>query len=251
VFVRIKDLPVEDKLRALRQNDLNSLIKISGVVTKRTTVFPELVKSHYRCIKCNFEMGPIFHHQGEDSAQILGSCVSCQSRGPFHLEENRSVYRNYQKWTVQETPGSVPPGRVPRQKEVYILNDLVDTARPGDEVEVTGIFKNKFEYGANIKHGFPVFSTLIEANYVKRFGDEQVIELTDEDKKAIRDLSKNPNVAAKVFDSIAPSIFGHEFIKKGLALAMFGGVPKDIGGKHRTRGDINMLLLGDPGTAKS
>ena len=83
-----------------------------------------------------------------------------------------NVYRNYQKWTVQETPGSVTPGRVPRQKEVYILNDLVDSARPGDEVEITGIFMNKFEYGANIKHGFPVFSTVIEANNVKRFGDE-------------------------------------------------------------------------------
>jgi DNA replication licensing factor MCM2 len=251
VFVRVKDLPVEDKLRALRQNDLNSLIKIGGVVTKRTTVFPELVKSHHRCVKCNYLMGPTYHHQGEDMAQILGCCNSCQSRGPFHLEENMSVYRNYQKWTVQETPGSVPPGRVPRQKEVYILNDLVDSARPGDEVEITGIFKNKFEYGANVKHGFPVFATLIEANYVKRFGDEQVIELTDEDKKAIRDLSKQPNVAARLFDSVAPSIYGHDFIKRGLALAMFGGVPKDIGGKHRTRGDINMLLLGDPGTAKS
>lgn len=162
-----------------------------------------------------------------------------------------SVYRNYQKWTIQETPGSVPPGRVPRQKEIYVLNDLVDSARPGDEVEITGIFINKFDYGANVKHGFPVFSTIIEANNVKRFGDEQVIELTDEDKQEIRRLSKQPKIAEKIFASVAPSIFGHQFIKKGITLAMFGGVPKDIGGKHKIRGDINMLLLGDPGTAKS
>ena len=140
---------------------------------------------------------------------------------------------------------------MPRQKEIYILNDLVDTARPGDEVEITGIFKNKYEVRSNVKHGFPVFSTLIEANNVKRFGDEQVVELTDEDKKAIRDEARKPNIAERIIDSVAPSIFGHKFIKKGLALAMFGGVPKDIQGKHRTRGDINMLLLGDPGTAKS
>lgn len=145
----------------------------------------------------------------------------------------------------------MPPGRVPRQKEVYVLNDLVDSARPGDEVEITGIFMNRFEYGANVKHGFPVFSTLIEANNVTRFGDEQVVELTDEDKAAIRAESKKPNVAERIFQSISPSIFGHNFIKKGLTLAMFGGVPKDVDGKHRTRGDINMLLLGDPGTAKS
>lgn len=106
----------------------------------------------------------------------------CQRSG-VTLEEKLSVYRNYQKWTVQESPGSVPPGRVPRQKEVYVLNDLVDSARPGDEVEITGIYINKFEYNSNVKHGFPVFSTTIEANNIIRFGDENVIELTDEDKK--------------------------------------------------------------------
>lgn len=60
--------------------------------------------------------------------------------------------------------------------------DLVDCARPGDEVEITGIFINKFDYFSNVKHGFPVFTTIIEANYVRRFGDEEVIDITDEDK---------------------------------------------------------------------
>jgi len=86
---------------------------------------------------------------------------------------------------------------------------------------------------------------------LKRFGDENIIELTDEDKQTIRALSREPGIAEKVFNSIAPSIYGHEFIKKGLCLAMFGGEAKDVGGKHKIRGDINMLLLGDPGTAKS
>lgn len=77
------------------------------------------------------------------------------------------------------------------------------------------------------------------------------MELTDEDKQAIRALSREPKIAQKIFNSIAPSIYGHEFIKQGLCLAMFGGESKDVGGKHKIRGDINMLLLGDPGTAKS
>ena len=75
--------------------------------------------------------------------------------------------------------------------------------------------------------------------------------MTDEDKAKIRELSKQPGIAEKIFESVAPSIYGHKFIKKGLTLSMFGGVAKDIGGKLRIRGDINMLLLGDPGTAKS
>jgi DNA replication licensing factor MCM2 len=86
---------------------------------------------------------------------------------------------------------------------------------------------------------------------MKRFGDEDIIELTDEDKKEICDLGKRPSIVEDIVSSIAPSIYGHEFVKKALALCMFGGMAKDVGGKHRIRGDINCLLLGDPGTAKS
>ena len=114
IYVRIRDLPVLDTLRDLRQVHLNALIKIRGVVTKRTTVFPELQKMFFRCNGCQDLKGPLYHHSIEDQKQFLGSCIICQSRGPFHLEEHMSVYRNYQKWTIQETPGSVPPGRVPR-----------------------------------------------------------------------------------------------------------------------------------------
>ena len=86
---------------------------------------------------------------------------------------------------------------------------------------------------------------------MKRFGDEDIVELTDEDKQEIRKLSREDGIGKKLINSIAPSIYGHDFVKKGIALAMFGGMPKDVGGKHKIRGDINMLLLGDPGTAKS
>jgi len=167
------------------------------------------------------------------------------------VDEVNTVYRNYQKMTIQETPGTVPPGRVPRQKEVYVLNDMVDSARPGDEVEITGIYINRFDYFGNVKHGFPVFNTIIEANFIRRYTDEDVVELTEEDKQYIRGLSREPNIGRKIVNSIAPSIYGHQYVKKGLTLAMFGGEAKDINGKHRIRGDINMLLLGDPGTAKS
>ncbi len=80
-----------------------------------------------------------------------------------------------------------------------------------------------------------------------------MIELTDEDKEKIRKMARDPTqpIQKRILRSIAPSIFGHDYIKKALALAMFGGQSKDVAGKHRIRGDINILLLGDPGTAKS
>lgn len=156
IFIRVKDLPVEDKLRDLRQIHLNAMIKIKGVVTKRTGVFPELQKIYFRC-SCGDLKGPMFHNTVNEARQYLGQCVLCQSNGPYIIDDVNTLYRNYQKLTIQETPGTVPPGRVPRQKEVFLLNDLVDSARPGDEVEITGIYINRFDYFSNIKHGFPVF----------------------------------------------------------------------------------------------
>ena len=103
----------------------------------------------------------------------------------------------------------------------------------------------------NVKHGFPIFSTIIEANHLKRLREIESDELLDEEKRQIKELASDPNVGRLIRNSIAPSIYGHEDIKTALALAMFGGESKDVGGKHRIRGDINVLVLGDPGTAKS
>jgi DNA replication licensing factor MCM2 len=254
VYIRIKDLPIEDNLWDLRQVHLNNLIRIKGVVTKRTGIFPQLKKIYFHCGKCGERKGPIYKHANEELN--LGQCFRCHSKGPFNLDQNDTEYRNYQKLTVQETPGSVPPGRVPRQKEVILLNDLVDSARPGDEVEITGIYISKFDYNMNAQHGFPIFSTYIEANYIKRCHDIEQTELTEDEISTIWELSKkgvsgNGNIGNDIINSIAPSIYGHKYVKTALSLAMFGGEPKDVEGKHKIRGDINVLLLGDPGVAKS
>lgn len=249
IYVRVRELPIGDQLRDLRHHHLNKLIRVRGVVTRRTGVHPQLKVMVYFCVKCGEKKGPIF--QNSNSNVDVGVCGSCQSKGPFKLSFAETIYRNYQKITLQETPGSVPPGRVPRHKEIILLADLIDIARPGEEVEITGIYTHMFDYSLNVKHGFPVFSTVIEANSVKRQNESIMGLLTDEDKIEIRNLSKNPNVGKLIIDSIAPSIYGHKFIKTALALSMFGGVPKDVGGKHKIRGDINVLILGDPGVAKS
>ncbi|PQM35481.1 DNA replication licensing factor MCM2 [Prunus yedoensis var. nudiflora] len=143
-------------------------------------------------------------------------------------------------------------GRLPRYKEVILLNDLIDCARPGEEIEVTGIYSNNFDLSLNTKNGFPVFATVVEANYITKKQDLfSAYKLTQEDKDEIEKLSKDPRIGERIVKSIAPSIYGHEDIKTAIALAMFGGQEKNVEGKHRLRGDINVLLLGDPGTAKS
>ena len=95
-------------------------------------------------------------------------CPSCHAKGPYSLNTEQTQYCNYQKVTLQESPGSVPAGRLPRHKEIILLWDLIDVARPGEEIEVTGVYTTNFDASLNRKSGFPVFSTMIEANHVQR-----------------------------------------------------------------------------------
>ncbi|XP_031495177.1 DNA replication licensing factor MCM2 [Nymphaea colorata] len=250
IYVRITELPVFDAIRNIRQVHLNTLIRTGGVVTRRSGVFPQLQQVKYDCNKCGAVLGPFF--QNSYSEVKVGSCPECQSKGPFTVNIEQTIYRNYQKLTLQESPGTVPAGRLPRYKEVILLNDLIDCARPGEEIEVTGIYTNNFDWSLNTKNGFPVFATIIEANYVTKKQDLfSVYKLTDDDRAEIEKLAKDPRIGERIIKSIAPSIYGHEDIKTAIALAMFGGQEKNVKGNHRLRGDINVLLLGDPGTAKS
>lgn len=250
IHVRISELPLMEELRSLRQLHLNQLIRTNGVVVSSTGILPQLSMVKYDCTKCNFVLGPFF--QGQNNEVKPGSCPECQSRGPFEVNMEQTLYQNYQKVKIQESPSKVAAGRLPRAKDVIMLADLVDSCRPGDEIEVTGIYRNNYDGSLNTANGFPVFATVIESNYITKQDDKlAVANLTDEDVRDIMKLSKEEKIGERLIASMAPSIYGHDDIKRALALALFGGVPKNPGGKHKLRGDINVLVCGDPGTAKS
>jgi DNA replication licensing factor MCM2 len=251
IHVRIVDLPISDRLRDLRQADLNNLIRVSGVVTRRSGVSPQLKAGAFRCINCGNVMGP-FEINDAGETPKPSKCPSCDSDN-MRQDSEHTVFRNYQKITLQESPGSVPPGRVPRYKDVVLLGDLIDIARPGEEVDVTGIYLHESCFtNKKDKSGFPVFGTVIEANCVQKKSGVHNTGLSDEDKRLIKDLSRDPKIGERIIRSIAPSIYGHRHVKTAVALSLFGGCAKESGnGTHRIRGDINILLLGDPGTAKS
>ncbi|KAK3868016.1 hypothetical protein Pcinc_026562 [Petrolisthes cinctipes] len=250
IHVRITDLPLIEELRSLRQLHLNQLIRTSGVATSTTGILPQLSIVKYDCNKCSYVLGPFV--QAQSSEVKPGSCPECQSRGPFSINMEQTVYQNYQRITLQESPGKVAAGRLPRSKDVILLGDLCDSCKPGDEVEVTGVYTNNYDGSLNTNQGFPVFATVIMANHIARKDNTNAIKaLTDEDIKAMVSLSKDERIAERVVASVAPSIYGHEDIKRALALSLFGGETKNPGEKHKVRGDINVLACGDPGTAKS
>ncbi|KAF7376225.1 DNA helicase [Mycena sanguinolenta] len=252
IHVRICDLPLSSSLRDLRRSNLNNLVRVSGVVTRRSGVFPQLKYVKFNCGKCKATLGPFYQDATREATEVkISFCGNCESKGPFTVNSEQTVYRNYQKMTLQESPGSVPAGRLPRHREVILLWDLIDSAKPGEEVEITGIYRNNFDASLNAKNGFPVFSTVIEANHINKKEDLfAAFRLTEEDEREMRALARDERIRKRIIKSIAPSIYGHEDIKTAIALSLFGGVVKDDH-KHRIRGDINVLLLGDPGTAKS
>jgi len=132
IHVRITDFPSIDQLRDLRYNHLNTLVRVSGVVTRRSGVFPQLKMVKYDCGRCGAILGPFVQDLNEEIK--INSCSECEARGPFTVNASQTVYRNYQKITLQEAPGSVPAGRLPRHKDVILLWDLIDSGRPGEMI---------------------------------------------------------------------------------------------------------------------
>lgn len=252
IAVRICDLPLCDPIRDFRQVHMNVLVRVEGVVVRRSPVYPKMHAVKYDCARCSYIIGPVY--QRGDKEQRVSLCPSCQSKGPFRVNMMLTEFRNHQTLALQEPPGKVPPGRLPRSLEVVLTQDLIDRAKPGEQVEVTGIYRNHFDPLLNSRQGFPVFTTVLQANNVIRHSTELgTFRLPDDERQRIVELSQHPRIKRKLIQSIAPSICGREDIKLGLLLSMLGGVPKDVGGdqSHRIRGDINVLMVGDPGCAKS
>lgn len=182
---------------------------------------------YYDCGNCGAVNGPYMQSSGTETKP--SSCPECNSKAVFVVNQERTIYRNFQKVTLQESPGSVPPGRLPRSKEVILVADLIDSVRPGDEVHVTGVYTNNFDSSLNTKNGFPVFATVIEANHVAKLSDHIALDsLTQDEVADIQKLSKRRNIFDMLVDSVAPSIHGHRDIKTALLLSMLSGVPKDL-----------------------
>ncbi|OAG29675.1 DNA replication licensing factor MCM2 [Nematocida displodere] len=249
LIFRVINIPSFDQIRDLRNSHLNTLVKVVGIITKRSRIYPLLSLAKYNCTKCKAILGPFLI---ESESAKPNRCLECQAGGSLVVNTTETIYKDFQKLSIQEVPGTVPSGRLPRAKEVIVLHDLIDYVKPGDEIELTGTYKNNFTNSISSRNGVPIFFTSVEALSIVKKGDESsLFSISPEDEKEIRRLSKSENIFSLVISSIAPSIHGQYEAKRAIALSIFGGVPKHSDGKHKVRGDINVLLLGDPGMGKS
>lgn len=267
--VALIDWPFSTQLCNLRSRELNTLVKISGIVVRRGLVLPKLRVLYLKCSLCDSGSDLPIYFSDQQKPQYPNKCAFCGG-GSFSIDRINTIYDDYQKVTIQEPPQSVNAGRTPRQRTVILSGDLVDTCRPGDLIQTLAIYKSRYDVSLNIKHNFPVLRTELEAISVQVETNETIQEdLTQEDIQHIKTLAKDPCIRERLVASVAPAIFGQKAAKTAICCALFGGVSKgnranqtnnNVGGtqqtentdsSHRIRGDINVLLVGDPGLGKS
>lgn len=233
--------------RTLSSVYIGRLICLEGIVTSCSICRPKVTKSvHYNSSKNVF-----YEKEYRDSTMITKFPVTNTVYPTRDVdgtllttEFGYSEYFDYQTIVLQEMPERAPPGQLPRSTEVILSFDLVDTVKPGDRVNVYGIYKSLC-FG---NQQFPSrFRTVLVANNIERLKEETRTESELDDSEMFERLSRTRNL----YQSIAPSVFGHDNIKKAIALVLVGGNEIVMRNGSKVRGDINMLLIGDPSTAKS
>ena len=251
---RVRRLPenLHVGIRDLRSRHIGKIVSVEGIITKITPVKQQLKKGVFRCLTCGYEVEV---EQGERGLVQPTQCPRCKEEGRksrgFTLVPEKSVFEDVQKFMLQEKPEELPPGQLPRSIEVIVRHDLVDTVRPGDRAVIVG-FVMVAEDRRLMRNSPLIFHPYLEAVHVEVSTKENLdVEITPQDEKAILELAKNPDIRERIVNAIAPSIYGYREIKKAIALLLFGGVPKVYPDGVRVRGDIHILLVGDPGTAKS
>ena len=249
IFARFRRLPEKTALRKIGAEHIKKIALVDGIVVRTTQVKPTIVSAVFRCRKC-LEI-TVLDQEGELIHGPGSHCQFCKQNTSFELLQEQSRFKNTQEARIQERPEDLPPGQLPRYLEVRLEDDLVDSARPGDRVSVTSIVRAE-KQTVGERGRLRTFNIYLDANFVDVVGKEtEVVEITPEDEKKILEVAQDPWVQRKLVMSLAPSIYGYEDVKEGILYLLFGGTAKQLPDGVNIRGDENVLLIGDPGTAKS
>ncbi len=250
--VRIKNLPESQKIliRNIRSKDLGSLLVIEGTVRQKSDVRPKVTSAKFECPSCGSVM-PIL--QLEKKFKEPNRCT-CGRKGKFRLIDKELV--DAQGLVLEETPDYLEGGEQPKRINIFLKNDLVSPisdkkTNPGTRIRVIGQIK---EVPIILRSGGQStnFDLLVEANYIEPLEEDySELLISEKEMSQIKELSNDPKLVKKMVDSIAPSIYGHEKIKEALILSLVGGIKKIRNDGVVTRGDIHILLVGDPGSGKS
>ncbi|KAJ2773086.1 MCM DNA helicase complex subunit [Coemansia nantahalensis] len=267
--------------RGLRANLLGKLVCIEGIVTRCSLVRPKVVRSvHYSEATKTF-YAKNYHDQttstkgGDGSAAFSSAYPTTDDKGnPLTTEYGFSRYMDHQTVNIQEMPERAPPGQLPRGVDIILDDDLVDVVKPGDRVSLVGVYRALG--GKATTAASAIFRTVVLVNSVHVFGAGSLaaassstasakdlnsranaaglpgaMTLTDGDIRNIHEIAKRDDAFELLSQSLAPSICGHAEIKRAILLQQLSGMEKNLDNGTHIRGDINVLMVGDPSTAKS
>ncbi len=252
VRVRLFNLPKsqELKVRNIRSKNLNEMVVVEGIIRQASDVRPQVVNAKFECPSCGTIISVL---QIEKKFREPSRC-SCGRRGSFKLISKEMV--DTQRLVVEESPESLSGGEQPKRINVFVKEDLVEPkmeekTTPGSRIKTIGILK---EVPVPLSTGglSTRFELAIEANNVIPLEETfEELDISEEDERQILELAEDPKIFEKLARSITPSVWGYEEIKKSLVLQLFSGVAKIHADGQKSRGDIHILLIGDPGVAKS
>ncbi|MBI2576515.1 hypothetical protein HYV84_04840 [Candidatus Woesearchaeota archaeon] len=252
IRTRFKNLPDNRKLmiREIRSKHLGKLFEMEGVVRQKSDVRPQVTAAKFECPSC----GNIITVLQPDTQFREPTRCGCGRKGKFDLLEKRLV--DAQGLVLEESPESLSGGEQPKRMKVFLTDDLVSPfserkTSPGAKIRVVGMVK-EVPILLNTGSKSTKFDLLIEANYVEAV-EETFFELqiSEEEQRQIKELAADPQCRLKLINSVAPSIFGYDTIKEAILLQLVGGVPKKRKDGVLSRGDMHILLVGDPGAGKS
>tara|TARA_Y100000310_G_scaffold162731_1_gene162673 strand:- start:3998 stop:6073 length:2076 start_codon:yes stop_codon:yes gene_type:complete len=240
----------EMMIRTIRARHLGNMISIEGIVRQASEVRPQVTNAKFECPSC----GTIISVLQLDKKFKEPSRCSCGRRGGFREISKDMV--DAQRLVIEESPDSLTGGEQPKRMTIFLKEDLVEPkmeerTTPGSRVGIIGVLKEvvlSSSTGAMLTR----FDLAVEANNIipleETFED---VRISEEEEREIKELAVNPKILDNIVKSIAPSIWGHQEVKTALALQMFSGVKKQRSDGTEARGDIHILLVGDPGVAKS
>ncbi len=250
VVVRLRGIPYKTLMRKLTSEHIGKLVMLEGIIIRATNVRPLVTNGVFICKRCESKI------EVAQSGNFLSFPFKCESprcgrNGPFEFVQEESEFVDSQELRIQEYPEELPPGQTPRSLDVRLVGkDIVEVARPGDRVDVVGIVRAEAtSYPRTGK--LRAFSLYIDANFIDTTGKESdSLSISPEEEEQILKISRDLNLHEKIMRSIAPSIYSYEHIKEAIMYLIFGGVAKHLPDIN-IRGEINILLIGDPGTAKT
>ncbi|EMA57059.1 LAGLIDADG family homing endonuclease [Halorubrum lipolyticum] len=247
--VRIENLPESIDIRGIRVHDdhIGKLVSIKGIVRKATDVRPKVTEAAFECQRCGTMT---YIPQSDGGFQEPHECQGCERQGPFRVNFDQSEFIDSQKLRIQESPEGLRGGETPQNIDVDIVDDITGKVSPGDHVTCVGVLHIEQVEQGNEKSA--IFDLYMDGVSIAIEDEEfEDMDITEADKREIIELSNRDDIYEAMVDSIAPAIYGYEEEKLAMILQLFSGVTKHLPDGSRIRGDLHMLLIGDPGTGKS